>query len=309
LFVAPSTPLFKRILCPIDFSDFSAHVVDQAVTMARWSKARIIALHVYSPLIAPIPTLPAAAERAPQSEIDRMLETTRSCFQPATAAGIDVEVVLDIGKPAAEILARAANIPADLVVMGTHGAGGFERFLLGSVAEKVLRRAPCPVLTVPPRARPSSAPPSEQVLCAVDFSDSSLAALRLACSLARESGGRVTAVHVIEWPWQEPPAPILAELPKEQAMALAEFRRYTEASAKKRLEGVLSDAAPPGVATAAVVHHGKPYVEVLRIAEQEHANLIVVGVHGRNLVDMTVFGSTTNQIVRSATCPVLTLKQ
>jgi nucleotide-binding universal stress UspA family protein len=304
-----STPLFSRILCPIDFSDFSAHVVDQAVTMARWQKARIIALHVYSPSVAPIPTLPPPAERVGQSEIERMRANTRSCFQPATSAGIDVEVLVDIGRPAAEILARAANIPADLIVMGTHGAGGFERFLLGSVAEKVLRRSPCPVLTVPPRAPFAATPAPTHVLCAVDFSDWSLGALRLACSLAHESGARVTAVHVIEWPWQEPPAPIWAELPKEQAAALAEFRRYSEASAKKRLEQILSDVAPEGVTTAAAVHHGKPYVEILRVAGEEHADFIVVGVHGRNVVDMTVFGSTTNQVVRGAACPVLTLRR
>ena len=75
------------------------------------------------------------------------------------------------------ILDRAASLPADLIVMGTHGAGGFQHLVLGSVTEKVLRQAACPVLTVPPRAQATSRLPFSRLLCAVDFSDVSLAAL------------------------------------------------------------------------------------------------------------------------------------
>ena len=85
-----------------------------------------------------------------------------------------------MGQPAPAILDCAVRLPADLIVMGTHGAGGFERFVLGSVAEKVLRRAACPVLTVPSRAHATSVLPFKRVVCAVDFSDSSLTALHYA---------------------------------------------------------------------------------------------------------------------------------
>ena len=226
----------------------------------------------------------------------------------AAAVGIDVDVAVDIGQPTTEILNRAARWPADLIVMGTHGAGGFEHLVLGSVAERVLRRAACPVLTVPPRAHATSVLPFKRVLCAVDFSDPSLGALKLACSLAQESGAAVTAVHVIEWPWAEPPAPVFAELPPEQAAALAEYRRYLEVSATKRLESLILGAAAE-CASGARICHGKPYMEILRVAEEERVDLLVIGVHGRNVVDITLCGSTTNQVVRRATCPVLTLKQ
>ena len=294
----------QRILCPIDFSDASALAVEQATAIAGWYKARITALHVYEPIFMPVPGLPAPLDRVPPAEAQRVHDQTVAYFQAAAAAGIGVDVVVDIGPPAARILERAASLPADLIVMGTHGASGFEHLVLGSVTEKVLRKAPCAVLTVPAGTRATSSVPFRRLLCALDFSDPSLAALQLAFSLADESGAALTLAHVVEWPWEEPPAPRFEELPPLQAAALAEYRRYVEKSATNRLASLVPDSAR--AATALQLRHGKPYVEILRLAEETHADVIVLGVHGRNALDLMMFGSTTNQVVRRATCPVLT---
>jgi nucleotide-binding universal stress UspA family protein len=299
----------KRILCPVDFSETSTHAVEHAVALAGWYKAQITGLHVYDPLFTPIPGLPLPEDRVvPAVEMQRVRNETTRCFQSATAAGTAVDIVVDIGPPVAQILEQAARLPADVIVMGTHGSSGFEHLVLGSVTEKVLRKAPCAVLTVPPRARTTSTLPFRRLLCAIDFSDSSLAALALARSLARESHAALTLLHVVEWPWHEPPPPSLDELPAEQGAALAEYRRYVEKSATERLEALLPgprDASTP--ATRLV--HGKPYTEILRLAEAEGVDLIVMGVHGRNPLDMVLFGSTTNHVVRAALCPVLTLRR
>jgi nucleotide-binding universal stress UspA family protein len=297
----------KTILCPTDFSDASRHAIDHAIALALWYRARIAALHVYTPIFMPVPGLPPPEARVPDGELDRVRAETAQCFSPATAAGIEVHILIDVGRPAPQILDRAEALPADLIVMGTHGAGGFEHLLLGSVTEKVLRRAACPVLTVPPGAQATSALPYRRVLCAVDFSDPSLRALELACSIAGQSGATLTSVHVIEWPWHEPPAPGPGALPPAQADALAEFRRYLETTARNRLEALVPESmcrCPAG----SIVAHGRPYVELLRIAGEIKTDLIVIGVHGRNVAGLTLFGSTTNQVVRRATCPVLTLR-
>jgi len=297
----------KRILCPLDFSDASSHAIEQAIAIAGWCKARITALHVYSPALAPaFLQLPDGV--GADDDLRRLHDETAACLRAATEAGIGVDVVIDVGPPAGCILDRAAALSADLIVMGTHGASGFQHLVLGSVTEKVLRKARCAVLTVPPKARATSTLPFTQLLCPVDFSDASLAALEMARSLARESAAALTVLHVIEWPWREPPAPFAAELPPAQAAALAEYRRYVEASATARLEGLIQEVAGDRSAPVPRLRHGKSYVEILRLAAEERADLIIMGVHGRNALD-TLFGSTTNQIVRQATCPVLTLRQ
>jgi nucleotide-binding universal stress UspA family protein len=297
-----------RILCPVDFSEASQHAIGHAIVIARWYQASISALHVYNPIFMPVPGLPPPGSRASESELKRMhVETTR-CFEGAIASGVDVDVIVDVGPPAARILDRSETAHSDLIVMGTHGASGFEHLLLGSVTEKVLRKARCPVLTVPPHTQATSTVPFRRLLCAVDFSDSSLRGLELARSLARESKAALTLLHVVEWPWHEPPPPVLEDLPSDQAAALVEFRRYVEERAIERLRALTPEAGEDGCERESRVVHGKAYIEILRVAAEVRADLIVMGVHGRNAADVMLFGSTTNQIVRRATCPVLTLR-
>ena len=293
-----------RILCPVDFSEASEHAVAQAVVMAGFYKSHITALHVLTPLTLGALGVATSAEEEP----DRRRRLTSETFAGAMSKGIAVDVLIDVGQPVGLILDRAANLPANLIVMGTHGTSGFQHLILGSVAEKVLRKAPCPVLTVPPCAQATSRLPFEHLLCAVDFSAPSRDALRSAFSLAQESGARLTLLHVLEWPWEEPPSPMPGELPFEQGVALSEFRRYMEASATNRLESLIPPSVPRSQVTVRL-GNGKPYVQVLNAAAQERSDLIIVGVHGRNPIDMALFGSTTNQIVRRATCPVLTLRR
>jgi nucleotide-binding universal stress UspA family protein len=285
-----------HILCPSDFSEASAHAVDQATALADAYKAKIVALHAVSPL--------TSAAEAPA--MDECRERLRACFARAVNAGIPVDVEVALGLPVHRILDRASSLPADVIVMSTHGTSGFERFVLGSVTEKVLRKATCPVLTVPPHAQATSRLPFAHVLCAVDFSDASTGAVNWAISLAQASGAKVTLVHVLEWPWHEPPPPDLSQLPKEQADALLAFRRYTEQSAKDRLESLLPQHFTAREAVTRL-RNGKPWAEILAVAREEPCDLIIMGVRGRNPVDLTLFGSTTNQVVRMASCPVLTL--
>jgi nucleotide-binding universal stress UspA family protein len=195
---------------------------------------------------------------------------------------------------------------ADLIVLGTHGLSGLQHLLLGSVTEKVLRRARCPVLTVPAAGTVKSRLPFERILCAIDFSDWSLRALEYAITATLGSGASLTLAHVLEWPWLEPPPPNFAELPVEEATALAAFRVRRERSAHARLELF----EPEGLKERCHIRvvHGRAHDQLLHIAAEENADLIVVGVHGRVGLDLALFGSTANQLVRHATCPVLTVR-
>jgi nucleotide-binding universal stress UspA family protein len=294
----------NRILCPVDLSEPSQHAIEHAVVLARWYGAKITALHVSNPIVIPstdftvVGNVPVA--RLTQDEIDGITAQVRVSCEAANAA--DVDVIVDSGHAASRIVERAKSLPADLIVMGTHGAGGFEHLVLGSVTEKVLRKASCPVLTVPPRTRVTSKLPFKRLLCPVDFSDSSLAALDVAFSLAQEGEAELTILHVFEW------------LPGDEALTnrpinVPEYRREVEHDFAEKLQKLVPDSVRTWCRPTTRIGHGKPYREILGVATEDGADLIVMGIHGRNALDLMLFGSTTNQVVRRATCPVLTLRR
>ena len=292
-----------RVLCPIDLSETSRHALEHAVAIAGWYKSQITALHVVRrPLFPPPPILFAEVAHSalpPVLERQSIEDDLRAWLEPARRAGLTTEVLVDEGDPAARILEQAKLCQANLVVMGTHGLSGFERFMLGSVAEKVLRKATCPVMTVPPASVTTAKVPYTRLLCPVDFSDSSLAALRFAFSIAEEADANLTILHVFEIP---PDNGLLV-----QRFDAPEFRRLAEEDARGRLAALVTDDVRVWCKPSTKVTYGRPYREILQIAEEEKADLIVIGVRGRNPFDLTIFGSTTNQVVRRASCPVLTL--
>jgi nucleotide-binding universal stress UspA family protein len=301
-------PSIQHILCPVDFSETSDHAIAHALRIADWYGARITALHVVSPRTVPAYDVTPAYIGIPITDDERhALEAqVKERFHDGPR-GVAVQPVIDEGLPVSVILDHASR-ETDLVVMGTHGTSGFDRLVLGSVAEKVLRKARCPVLTVPPRAQLTSQLPYKRILASVDFSDSSLLGVEYALSLAEESDASLTLMHVIEWPWEEPPPPALDEIPPVYAATLGEFRQHREADARRRLEGLVPADARTWCTVHTRVAHGKPWVELLRAASEGVCDLIVIGVHGRPALEVTVFGSTTQQIARRATCPVLTIR-
>jgi len=292
----------QQILCPIDLSDASHHALDHARALAQWYKAKITALHVCNPIVMPpMEFVAVGAMSPPVLTDDERANARQDVLEFIGGERDDTSVVIESGQAAPGILKVAADLPADVIVMGTHGIGGFEHLLLGSVTEKVLRKSTCPVLTVPPRARMTSRLPFKRVLCPVDFSDSSLAALELALSLAQEGDAELTILHVFERSADEEP---LANRP----IVAPEYQREVEAEFTARLHALVPQNVGNACRPQARTSHGKPYREILGIATEDQVDLIVMGVHGRNALDVMLFGSTTNQVVRRATCPVLTLR-
>ena len=293
-----------RILCPVDLSDVSRHAIRHAVLLAEWYHAKITALHVCNPIVIPWsdPTLGGvvAPPELTEDQIDGIRHQVLRCFDSASRVALDALVAT--GDPARRILEQAKSLPADLIVIGTHGTGGFQHLVLGSVAEKVLRQAACPVLTVPPHARTTSTLPFRRMLCPVDFSDSSLAALDFAHSLAQEGDAALTILHVLETPADDGPL-------TTRPITAPEYRLELERDVATTLHELIPDAIRDSARSATRLVHGKAYREILSVATEENADLIVMGVHGRNALDLMLFGSTTNQVVRRAVCPVLTLRR
>ena len=294
----------RRILCPIDFSDASRHALEHAFAIAKWYEADLAALHVMAPPLLPNPPVLFAEPPHPivLPESDRRVAQDRlhEWLAPIGHAGIKTDLVVDRGNAASCIVRTAASIHADLIAMGTHGLSGFDRLVLGSVTEKVLRKATCPVLTVPPATSTAAKVPYGRLLCPVDFSSSSLAALRLAISMAEEADAALTVLRVVDWD---------ADDERSLAFDSPDFRRRAEGEARARLDALITDDVRLWCKPSTRILEGKPYRQILKAAEDEAADLIVIGVRGRNSIDLALFGSTTNQVVRHASCPVLTLRQ
>ena len=142
----------KRLLCPVDLSETSQHALEQAAVVAAWFESRLTVQHVYSQVFLPIPSLAMPGYSADlvvgEDDRRRLVDDVTEFAAPARQAGVDTDVIVEMGQPVPRILDLARALPADLIVMGTHGRGPVAHMLMGSVAEKVVRKAPCPVLTV-----------------------------------------------------------------------------------------------------------------------------------------------------------------
>jgi nucleotide-binding universal stress UspA family protein len=303
----------RNILCPIDFSDFSRRALDHAVALAKWYESTVTVLHVCAaaPVVAYAPGAPMMPSAAFTREDRATLAASMRQFAEAEG-GLSVPVRFEImeGGAANEILAWAGTSPTDLIAMGTHGRSGFERLLLGSVTEKVLRKASCPVLSVPRHAPDAVPVPSavfKRILCAIDFSDCSMRALEYAMSLAQEADARLTVVHVIEMPPELPPD--VHETTLGWARSLKEYVAMALEDRRERLQRVVPDAVRAYCTVDTVLATGRAHREILRVAAEQASDLIVAGIHGRAPADLLFFGSTAQHLVRQASCPVLTLRQ
>jgi nucleotide-binding universal stress UspA family protein len=310
-------PEIRTILCPVDFSAFSRDALEHAAQVAKWFGSHLIVFYVYPPPIAPPPVLysglpgpipvepfPPLTQSPEQTQIEVTAQLTTFVASVDTT-GVQVRIRTQPGSPARDILEEAKTVESDLIVLGTHGHTGFDRLVLGSVAEKVLRKASCAVMTVPP---PVGSPPADplqlfkRILCPIDFSSASLEALEYALSLAKEADAELLLLHVIEG---LPDAPDW-QLPA--GVAVDEYLRLSDERALARLRAAVPDDAQAWCKPEALTMTGKSYDAILRLVAEREVRLVVMGVHGRNPIDRLFFGSTTAHVIRAASCPVLTLK-
>ncbi len=290
----------ETILCPVDTSEISRAALDYAVALAGEYDATLRVLEVAATPDLPAAVTPAAVTGLTMELRKALVDELEQFVQPALAAGVPTEIRLEEGYPVAQILADVESMPADLVVMGTHGRRGFDRFGLGSVAEKVLRKASRPVLTVPPTAHRvrDGAPLFSTILCATDFSAPATTAVEYAVSLADHVRARLILLHVLDW--FVPPALRLG--------ALDDFRRDWERDSLAQLRDLVPSRTREACLVDERLASGEPRHAILRVAAETSADLIVLGVSGHTALDRAVLGSSTHDVVRRATCPVLTVR-
>jgi nucleotide-binding universal stress UspA family protein len=293
-----------RILCAVDFSDPSRRALHHAAALASREGAALYVIYVVpAAMPLPVPMLMLAV-RAPIVDVVAAASEALGAFIAGAALPRPPIAIVREGPPVDAILACAAELAADLIVLGSHGRDGLGHVLFGSTAERVLHKAPCPTLIVPLHAGepfPVAGAGFGRVVCAIDFSPASTRALGLALSLAQDHGAELTVMHVVE---------ALSEDELDGALPPAVRAHVDELTlrARQRLhEAVPRDAYARCVIREAV-RYGRAAQAIPREAADRAAGLIVLGAHGHRGLGLLGIGSTTHAVVCRAACPVLTTR-
>ena len=261
-----SSPL--SVLCPIDFSEASFGALRYAAAIVESSHGQLMVMTVDDPLLA---SMDAARGHAwPSDQTRKDLESAVTDTLGLTAHGLDLHYHVPIGAPAPEILRVASERHVDLIVMSSHGLTGVRKLFFGSTTERVLRRTPVPVLVT----RPGDRGPMEtsdvasrvgRILVPIDFAGAPAHQVKVATAVADRLASALLVTHVVE-PTRLP-FPRRADGPKLDA--------ERRAQAQETLDALVADHAP-GDRVETLVAYGDPAEEIVRIAKDRHAGLIVM---------------------------------
>src|SRR6266436_5027327 len=288
----------KFILCPIDFSEFSVTAYHHALSLADHYQAQLVAQHIVE--LWRYPSASFAASAGLYAEFRQALQESgmkqlQEFVKNHTYNEIQPELIVHEGIAPDSILSFAQAHKTDVIVMGTHGRRGYDRLMLGSVTDRVMRTAPCPVLAVSKPPHDSVAAGKERghvhhlsrILFCADFSENSERALNYAISATAEYDAELTLLHVLEGV----PSPAKTE----EAIA----------AATERLDKLIPPEGRKNVKIKTAVRIGKPYWQIIQLALEAQIDLVTMGVRGRGALDLAVFGSTTYRVIQLGSCPVL----
>jgi nucleotide-binding universal stress UspA family protein len=290
--------VFSKICVGTNFSPEADRALEAAAHLARMLRAEVLVVHVvqvprlYQRLLSPIQSRLHSVEEASEQAAERCRTLVAAPF----LKGVPVDYQVRTGVPFVDLIDAARIWHADLVLLGHSARSGAQRLLLGSTAERVLRKSTIPVLitkkafTGAPRA----------ILAPTDLSEGSEPALQVAALLARCWSARLTLLHVVEpvaqaevWPLDPASAQLFLAEPEELE---PEWRIAVE---KIQLSGVNFERR---------TLKGSAATEITRTADELAAELIVMGTHGRSGLVHALLGSVTEQVAREAECSVLTVR-
>jgi nucleotide-binding universal stress UspA family protein len=288
----------ETICAGLDLSSDFKTPLDTALGLARSFDAKLWLVTVLRPpglyerLLSPVQSHLRPVDEAAAKAAEELEALVRS----EAASGVSVDYQVQVGAPFADLIAAARTVRAQLLVVGTHARSGVERLLLGSTAERVLRKSPMPVLI----AKKALTSPPKVILASTDFSDASRPAVEWGARLARCWDARLQLLHAIEplaqtyvWPSQAAPMELFAAEPEDLEPEWAALLEKVD------LTGIAVDHRTlKGYAAPAIVETAK------RLA----ADLVVMGTHGRSGLLHMLLGSVAEQVAREAPVAVMTVR-
>lgn len=279
-----------KILIASDFTDASRRAFKYAKTLARHFHASVTTAHVLRASTRDWPKFGTDPEyKKLRDKTERDLD---GLVQQLHQAGFEADRVLLEGDPVEGVLDAVKRYHADLLILGTHGTRNFERFVLGSIAEEILREATCPVLTIGPNVHDPHRGEAHfgHILLATTLSPESGAAARYALALAAEEGAHISICHVL--PEGHIKTIDSAKLEAELTMALRKF--VPEDTFKK-------------CAAQYTVEYGNAANEIVELAAKQKVDLIVLGARSAPMIATHMVPGVTFRVIAGAACPVLTI--
>jgi nucleotide-binding universal stress UspA family protein len=297
-------PGFKKILFATDFSDCAAHAQVYATAFAKRFGAELHIVHAVDtayPSYAGVYGFGVEVEQHIDAVKKQAREDLAAVGGAASKSGVTVHTHLLLGRPAEAIVDEAVTLGCGLIVTGTHGRSGFDHFLFGSNAERIVRFSQIPVLAVKPREREFVTQAGtftiKRVLCPCDLSPLADQAAELAAEICRLFGAELTLLHVIDSRLEYP---LVA--PDPAVFAPEHMRKH----ALEKLNGLA--AKFKDVKTQTEVITGIPDKLIAEAARDRSADLIALTTHGRGGLSRALLGSTAEKLVRKATVPTLTVR-
>jgi nucleotide-binding universal stress UspA family protein len=296
----------QNIVVPIDFSQLSIQAIETASRMARRFGASIHLAHVrqfdyLGDFVAPVPPM------APFSFMSYEQGGERSVLKELNALALEYGVssptchVLGGAPPFDEICQVAQEIPADLIVMPTHGRTGLKHVFLGSTAERIVQHSSCPVLVTRGNALQSnngSRSKIKTILVPVDFSSCSREGLRYAIGFANEFGARIILLH----------ATYLGYIYSSEGTAIYDIpglQKAARKTAERKMRELVRSVNFGDVKFETVFAEGSPVLDICAYAKDHDVDVIITSTHGLTGFKHVLIGSVAEQVVRHAPCSVL----
>lgn len=282
---------FRNILCPVDFSEHSSNALRYAEAFARGSNGKIVLFHAVPDLTQEIGYINGNYLQTVREGLLSVATVKLETYGPNSSGDFRVERKIGQGNPPDAILEEADTGAADLIVMGTHGWGGYERFLLGSVTNKVIHKSVAPVMVV---CNPSHdftqgenhTVQIRRILCAMELEPSDGKVIELASSVARDFQAEMLLLHVAR-----------AEDGKDW------FEQ--EKASLHKMKQVVNSKEEGEPRKEFIVESGKPAERITYAVERYGVDLLVMGHHGGVSKQEPVLGSVANRVVSDSACPVL----
>lgn len=293
----------NKILCPLDFSKCSRVALKNAVELAKRVQGE---LHLFHAILIYEADSYKPDDRLPDNIVSyELIEEISNQKLKNISAEYErdsFKIVIRCSRTfsaADEILNYAEDNHIDLIVMGTHGRTAISHLLLGSVAERVIRLAKCPVMIF--RKEATNLGTSKKMLVPIDFSDHSKLALRYALELATIFGSGVTLLHSIEQPLQ----PAFYAVGK---VSVFEMNQELSQRAIDAMANFRNESGNQEINTDYILAEGPAYHQIVNYTRKENFDLLVIATHGLRGLEHFLMGSTTEKVVHHVEVPVLTVK-